>query len=166
MLRMGVNCYMTGGTAGALGLVGNRQVKIIEPLKQFKIKSWTVLPFPTQHDAAEPVGFLMQSGREKLLYATDTYYIRYKFAGLTHIMIECNYDVDILKGNDLPISHKKRVMQSHFSLANVKDFLKANDLSRVKEIHLLHLSGNNSDAARFKIVIEQLTGKPVYVASK
>jgi|AntDeeMinimDraft_5_1070356.scaffolds.fasta_scaffold16527_4 phosphoribosyl 1,2-cyclic phosphodiesterase len=45
-----------------------------------------------------------------------------------------------------------------------QDFLRANDLSRVKEIHLLHLSDRNSNAERFKREIQEISGKPVYVA--
>lgn len=57
-----------------------------------------MLPVKTEHDAKEPLGFLIYSRttREKLLFATDTYYIRYRFPGLTHIMIECNYAIDIM----------------------------------------------------------------------
>lgn len=46
----------------------------------------------------------------------------------------------------------------------MKDFLKANDLRHVQEIWLLHLSDGNSDADRFKREIQELTGKPVYIA--
>jgi hypothetical protein len=42
--------------------------------------------------------------------------------------------------------------------------MQANDLSKVQEIWLLHLSDGNSDADRFKREIQELTGKPVYVA--
>ncbi|MCP7855473.1 hypothetical protein JKR18_02825, partial [Listeria monocytogenes] len=57
---------------------------------------------------------------------------------------------------------KKRVLQSHFSLENVKDFLKANDLSHLREIHLLHISEKNGDPERFKNEIQAMTGIPVY----
>lgn len=59
---------------------------------------------------------------------------------------------------------KNRLLTSHFSLENVKEFLKANDLSQVREIWLLHLSDGNSDQVRFKREIMELCGKPVYVA--
>lgn len=168
MTKAGIDCYMSQGTAEAIGLSGHR-VKVIEPRKQFMLGTWIILPFETQHDAKEPVGFLLanQAG-EKLLYATDTYYIRYKFENLTHIMVECNYSSDILRANVeanlVPEVLKNRLLQSHFSLEHVKDFLKANDLSKVKEIWLLHMSDGNSDADRFKREIQELTGKPVYVA--
>jgi phosphoribosyl 1,2-cyclic phosphodiesterase len=59
---------------------------------------------------------------------------------------------------------KRRLLKTHLSIDNAKDFLRANDLSRVQEIHLIHLSDGNSDEARFKREIQALTGKPVYVA--
>jgi hypothetical protein len=59
---------------------------------------------------------------------------------------------------------KKIPIKSHFSLENVKRFLQANDLSRVQEIWLLHLSDGNSDETRFKREIQELTGKPVIIA--
>jgi len=96
--------------------------------------------------------------------------VRYKFPGLTHIMIECNYAEDILEANiasgaiDPVLKH--RLVRSHFSLEGVKEFLKANDLSQVKEVWLLHLSDGNSDAGRFKREIQELTGKEVYIARK
>ncbi len=168
MIKAGIDCYMSQGTAEALELSGHR-VKIVKPLQQFEIGTWTILPFETQHDAKEPVGFLLgnQAG-EKLLYATDTYYVRYRFEGLTHIMVECNYSLDILQANVeaglVPEVLKNRLLKSHFSLEHVKDFFKANDLSRVREIWLLHMSDGNSDTDRFKREVQEITGKPVYIA--
>ena len=168
MLRAGIDCYMSAGTINALGLESHRLI-YIRARQQFKIDTWTILPFEIEHDAIEPLGFLManQEG-EKLLYATDTAYIRYKFSGLTHIMVECNYAEDILDANIAsgaidPVM-KHRIIRTHFSLGNVKEFLRANDLSKVKEIWLLHLSDGNSDAQRFKREIQELTGKEVYIA--
>lgn len=170
MMKAGIDCYMSKGTADAAGVSGHR-VKITKAHESFPIGSWMVMPFDTQHDAAESLGFLLanQAG-DKLLFATDTYYIKYKFKGLTHIAIECNYDIDILNANVdsglIPVAMKSRILKSHFSLTNVKEFLKANDLSKVVEIHLLHLSNDNSDADRFKREIQELTGKCVIVAAE
>lgn len=168
MMRAGVNCYMSRGTADALGVSGHR-VKFIQAQQQFQVGTWTILPFDTQHDCPGSMGFLLanQAG-EKLLFATDTFYIKYRFKGLTHLMLECNYSMDILRANVeaglVPVELKNRIIQSHFSLENVKGFLEANDLSRVQEIWLLHLSGDNSDESRFKREIQELTGKMVFVA--
>jgi len=162
IMKAGIDCYMSQGTADALGVSGHR-VHIIKPKQQFKVGTWTILPFDVQHDAVEPLAFLLANqDREKLLYATDTYYIKYRFQGLTHIMIESNYSVDILKTNietgTVDAILKKRLLKSHFSLEHVKDFLKANDLSQCRKIVLLHLSDYNSDAARMVKEIQELTG--------
>jgi len=168
IMRAGIDCYMSQGTAEALGLFGHR-LHIIKAKQQFRIGTWAILPFETQHDAQEPLGFLLanQDG-EKLLYATDTYFIRYRFQGLTHILIEANYSLDILKRNVeaglVQKELKSRLLKSHFSLENVKRFLQANDLSKVEAIFLLHLSDGNSDAERFKREIQEISGKPVYIA--
>ncbi len=168
IMKAGIDCYMSQGTAEALGMSGHR-VNIVKVKQQFRLGTWTILPFETQHDAAEPLGFLLanQDG-EKCLYLSDTMYCKYRFHGLTHVAIECNYSLDILKRNveagAVPKALKNRILKSHFSLENVKKFLLANDLSKVEAIFLLHLSDGNSDAARFKREIQSLTGKPVYIA--
>lgn len=169
LMRAGVDVYMSAGTAEALGLTGHR-LRIVRALEQIQIGSWTALFFDTIHDAAEPLGFLLASGAEKVLYLTDSAYCRYRFRGLTRILIECNHALDILNANvesgAVPAAMKRRVMKSHMSLDTVKGFLRANDLSRVREIVLIHLSDGNSDAGRFKKEVQQLTGKPVWVAEK
>ncbi len=169
LMRAGVDVYMSAGTAEALKLTGHR-LRIVRALERVQIGSWKVLPFDTVHDAKEPLGFLLASGAEKLLYLTDSAYCKYRFRGLTRILIECNHSLDILQANvesgAVPAAMKRRVMRSHMSLDTVKGFLKANDMSRVREIHLIHLSDGNSDAERFKGEIQALTGKPVWVAEK
>lgn len=168
VIKAGIDIYTAKGTQEALGVTGHR-LKTIASLEQFNIGTWTILPFEAKHDAAEPLGFLLmnQTG-EKLLFATDTYYIKYRFKGLTHIMVEANYSLDILNenvssGRILP-EMKKRLLKSHLSLHNAKKFLKANDLSRVGVIYLIHLSDSNSDAEQFKREVAELTGKHTIVA--
>jgi phosphoribosyl 1,2-cyclic phosphodiesterase len=167
ILKAGIDVYASKGTFEALNL-SNHRMKPIAAKVQFQIGTWSVLPFEVEHDVSEPIGFLLANQQgEKLLFATDTYYIRYKFKGLTHIMVECNYSMQILNQNVsdglIDKDRKKRLMRSHFSLGNVKEFLKVNDLSKVQEIWLLHLSDTNSNADLFKKEVQGLTGKIVFV---
>ena len=168
LMKAGVNVYASLGTINALGLTGHRIIPV-EEKKTIKVGEWSVLPFKTEHDCEDPLGFVLQNKvKENLLYATDTYYLKYRFPGLTHIMLEVNYSMDILNKNIesgiVPAVHKNRVIQSHMSLETVKEFLKANDLSQVQEIHLIHLSDQNSHAKLFKEEIQKISGKPVYIA--
>lgn len=168
MMKAGIDIYLSEGTAAALKLTGHR-VHVVKATEQFQVGGWQIKPFPTVHDAAEPLGFLLanQSG-DKVLYATDTEYIPNRFRGLTHILVECNYSKEIVKrlmaSGELDMELWRRIINSHMSLETVEDFLKANDLSQVQEIWLLHLSDNNSDADLFKQKIMGLTGKVVKIA--
>lgn len=96
-------------------------------------------------------GFLIQykPTGEKLLYATDTYYIKYKFNKLNYLLIECNYNFENAKENVvngvINKTRYSRLLESHMSLENLLKFLKANDLTYTKNIILCHLSDTNAD---------------------
>ncbi len=165
----GINVYASKGTLEKLSLTGHR-FKIIKALEQFSIDNFTILPFDTQHDAAEPLGFLIQykPTGEKLLYATDTYYIKYKFNKLNYLLIECNYNKEIAKENSkngvINKTRHSRLLESHFSLENVVKFLLSNDLSYAKNIILCHLSDTNSNQDIMKSTVYKNTGVPTTIA--
>lgn len=168
LIRLGVDIYTGCGTVEACHLQGHR-VHITTPLEQLQVGTWDVLPFDVQHDAPDSQGFLFTSRAtgEKLLYFTDTYFIKYRFSGLTHIMAECNFSKEALQksvaAGYISIDMVPRLMRSHMSLDHLKDMLNANDLSHLQQIYLLHLSSNNSDEMQMKTEIERLTGVEVYV---
>jgi phosphoribosyl 1,2-cyclic phosphodiesterase len=167
MIRAGIDCYMSVGTANALELKTGSMVKIIKAQKQFRIGSWSILPFDTVHDCAEPLGFLLVSGENKILFLTDSAYCKYKFNGLTHILIEANYQDSVLQENIdngiVEYGMKKRLLETHMSLNQTLGFLKTNDLSKVQEIHLIHLSDRNSDTEMMRNAVIKKTGKPVFI---
>ena len=161
---------MTAGTAAALGIEAQHRLHILNPMEQTTVGRITVSAFPTQHDAREPCGFLLDDGDDRVLYATDTYYIKYQFPGVTKMLIEANHSYKILEENVgahiLNKSLAERLIKSHFSIENVLAFLRANDLSKVKEIWLIHLSDGNADAGKFARMVEAATGKPVYIGGR
>lgn len=167
LIKAGIDVYVSRGTAEIMGLSGHR-VHTLKAGKPVAIGPWIVLPFNIIHDAVEPLGFLLARGREKLLYATDTHYIPHRFKGLTHIMIETSFDSNILQRNVMAgLVHPdvaRRILMNHMSLKTALGVLQANDMTRVQEIHLLHLSNHNSDAEMFASQAQQTTGRPVYVS--
>lgn len=168
LARLGVDIYASRGTLEACGLDGHRY-HVVRSLEELDAGSFRVLPFSVEHDAAEPLGFLFTSRatEEKLLYFTDTYFLRYRFRGLNYIMGECNYTEEgvrrSLQEGRIPPEFVSRLVRSHMSLENFLGFLKANDMSAVRQIWLLHLSENNSEAQRMKEEVQRLTGVEVYV---
>lgn len=167
MLRMSIDCYMPSQTADELKLDHHR-VKRVKEQEVFRIGTLRILPFEAQHDVTTYGYLIMSDAGKKFLFITDSYYCKYKFKGLNYIAVECNYSLEILNENiasgRVHPAMKKRLLQSHFSLENVIEFLKANDLSKVEEIHLLHLSDTNSDEKLFKEKVQEATGKRVFIA--
>lgn len=170
LAKLGVRLYASKATFDAIGIKGHRIIGI-QPLKTFIIGTFQVMAFQVMHDAADPVGYYIQSTRtgERLLYVTDTYYIPYRFRGLHYLLIECNYVNHILKEKTLSgridKTYGKRIYQSHMSLKTVVDFIESlEDPTGIKEVYLLHLSDNNSDEHYMKEIIQKVTGAIVYVA--
>lgn len=168
LAKIGLDIYTSHGTIEACGLCGHR-IRPVKALEELEVGTFQVLPFDVEHDAPEPLGFLFASRAtgEKLLYFTDTYFIRYRFTGLTHIMAECNYSLEgiqrSVEAGYIPVELVPRLMKSHMSLEHLLDMLRANDLRKVRQIYLLHLSENNSEEDRFREKVQKLTGAEVYV---
>jgi len=168
LIKNAVDIYCSEYTAGALELSGHR-LHIIEPLKQLTVGAWRIKPFLLVHDVPN-LGFIMAMGDIKALYACDTNYVPYRFTGLTHIILGVNYDLEILKDNvmagRLNSDLAARIIKNHMSLDTARGFFQANDMAAVEEIHLIHLSAGNSDAAMFKSEIERVTARPVYAGKE
>lgn len=169
VIQAGIDVY-AGEDTFSYANIKNHRMRPIWSEKQVSIGRFIVLPFELEHDVPN-LGFLIQHPEMgKMVYITDTMYCKYKFKGLNHILIECNYSKALidenLYNNETILPVRDRVVESHMSLETCKEFLQANDLSQIKNIVLIHLSDNNSDGEQFKREIEGLTGKPVYIADK
>ncbi|MBC7749193.1 MAG: MBL fold metallo-hydrolase [Methylotenera sp.] len=167
-LNAGIDVYMSLENQKEIGITSNR-IKIIEAKKHFKLGDYTVMPFDLKHDV-KCLGFLIEHDESgKFCMITDTYYCSYTFPGLNNIIIEANYSKEIIDrkfGSDSGKEFlRNRILKSHFSLQNCKDMLSANDLSKVNNIVLIHLSDSNSDEKQFHKEVSELTGKNVTVAS-
>lgn len=163
-----VDVFCSMGSAVHFG-GSHHRLNPVESSVLFSVGEFRVLPFDVVHDAAEPFGYLInhpESGN--ILFLTDTFYSEFTFAGLNNIILEVNYDLNILEENiksgRLNPSIRKRIVTSHMSLQTAKELLAANDLSQVNNIVLIHLSDGNSHASNFQKEIELATLKTVTVA--
>ncbi|WP_024614653.1 MBL fold metallo-hydrolase [Clostridium sp. Ade.TY] len=165
-LKHSLNVYCNEDVANSV-TTDKRRIKVIEPLKKFKVGGFTILPFDCQHtnndgSVCPNLGFLIShKALGKVLFATDTYYLKYTFKGLEHVLIECNYSERDL--NMIP-PERVRTLSSHMSLEILKETLKSWDLSNTKDITLIHLSGEYGDPNYFKEEIQKATGCIVNVA--
>jgi phosphoribosyl 1,2-cyclic phosphodiesterase len=165
--------YASQGTIEATNIRGSWKPTTIRKTgngyEHLQLGGFTVIPFGVKHDAAEPLGFyIWHEETGGVLFATDTYYLPCTFVGLSNILIECNYDPNILQENVLNGSVtpalQERVRRSHLSYYTCLKALQANDLKAVNNIVLIHLSDGNADAKAFQQGIARETGKTVHVA--
>lgn len=166
----GIDIYASRGTIKAAGLTGHR-IHEMPPQFGVMIGSLFVYPYQVEHDAEEPFAFSVgcQATHERLLYVTDTKVFPYAISGVTNLMIEANYDPEILADNAdtgrIDEARARRTILNHMSFKTTKMIIEAMDKSKLKEVWLLHLSNDNA-GADFKKRIQEITGVPTYVAEK
>jgi len=118
-----------------------------------KMGGFTIKSFPCIHDVP-CVGYLIEHSESglKLLYVTDTEYVKYTFKGLTAMLIEANYGEEYVNRDEAKYRH---VLEGHMSIETAVECIKANMNPGLKNIVLCHLSNGNSDPDAFqRTVIE------------
>lgn len=154
LLSSGVPVYLSQGTARALELPEGLldMATEMESGRQFRIGTVEIVPFAVFHDALEPLGFVMQSQMDGdiVAFATDTVNLPYNFPGVNVLAVEANYQEDILERSErMPEKTRHRVRNTHMEIDRLCACLRRMDLSRCREIHLLHLSSATSHEGQF-----------------
>lgn len=116
-------------------------------LNDMEIRSMRV-----SHDAADPVCYSISSGDSKVMIITDTGFVSGEAAEELRtadiIVIEANYEVNMLKMGNYPYSLKLRILGDQGHLSNetagqtVADAMTADE--RFRHVYLAHLSKENN----------------------
>lgn len=106
--------------------------------------------FVVPHDATQCVGYAIRSGEELFVLMTDlghtTEESMFWASQATTVVVESNYDEEMLLGGSYPEELKKRIRQGYGHLSNsdcakaIQQFLHPG----LRNIFLCHLSGNNN----------------------
>ncbi len=147
-----VPVYCTAATfrAAALDRQGVHAHAAVEAGAAFSIGGMILTPFAVPHDAAETVGYLVESGDERVGYATDLGHppeeVRESLRDCDLLMLEANHDVDMLRAGPYPETVKRRVLGRHGHLDNEAAADLACDVARGRtaRIVLAHLSRTNN----------------------
>ena len=96
--------------------------KSININEKFAIGDIEILPFQIPHDAADPCGFTLYSDNKKISIATDighmTNDILKQIDGSEFILLESNYDSNVLKYTKYPFKLKERIAGPTGHLSN------------------------------------------------
>jgi len=127
---------------------------LFETGSRFVYKDLEVESFSIPHDASDPVGYVFSWGGEDLFtparsvaWVLDLGYIttlvKEKIHAVDTLVIEANYDTELLEMDmKRPWSVKQRIQSRHGHLSNVAtaEFLSSLTDSRLREVHLAHIS--------------------------
>lgn len=124
--------------------------KIFNMLESFEIGDLKILAFKTPHDAADPCGFNIYNSNKKISIVTDLGSINEDLLGhlqnSSSILLEANYDPDILKCSHYPYLLKERISgkTGHLSNASAGKILANLYNSGLQQALLIHLSKENN----------------------
>lgn len=167
-VKAGIKVHALPSVFDAHGLGGKPFTQDIAPAKAFNVGRFKVMAIEVQHDCPCVAYLVEHEEMGKLLFVTDTMNFTYMVPNLSHLMLEANYADDILDrriaDGIVPPSMRPRLLKSHLEISNTKFILSRQDLSRVNEIVLIHLSEGNSDEERFVREVRELTGKDTFAA--
>jgi phosphoribosyl 1,2-cyclic phosphodiesterase len=149
-----ITVYLTYGTMAAMKAEGKViegvRMVIINGRQSEAIGAMQVIPFTVPHDAREPVQFVVSDGARKLGVLTDigasTAHVEKMLSGLDALVLECNYDRDMLWNGGYPIWLKQRIAGPFGHLDNLESarLLGALDCSKLKHLIGAHLSQQNN----------------------
>lgn len=147
----------------AFGL--DRQQHWVKPFQSFQIHDLTVTPLPLSHDAENTVGYVLQTAAEKLVYITDTGYVREDcldyIRGADYYIMESNHDVGMLMQTRRPYPIKMRILSDSGHLCNEDSARLLSEIvtPRTRSVFLAHLSEEANDPQlALKVVQQQLDG--------
>jgi phosphoribosyl 1,2-cyclic phosphodiesterase len=149
----GATVYLTHGTLAALraeGTVIEGVKTVILEKKPVTIDGMQVIPFTVPHDAREPVQFVLSDGAARLGVLTDigspTAHVEQTLSGCDALVLECNYDVEMLWGGAYPRWLKERIAGpfGHLDNRQSERLLGALDCTRLKHVICAHLSQQNN----------------------
>lgn len=146
--------YASEKTAAVLASKGvdDERLYVLDADTVYDFDSFTVKPFNINHDAEEPFGYRFDFGGNIFSIATDfgaaTDYVLKSLEGSDTVIIESNYEDDILKKNKkYPAYLKRRILSKNGHLSNKDAFFMLGEMKKsgLKRCFLAHVSENNND---------------------
>ena len=143
--------YANAAVLTALGLGGASSARVLDTGKSAVLGDVEVTSFPVDHDAVEPVGFLIRCGRRAIALATDlgraSMPVAEAVAEADLVVLESNHDPYMLHEGRYPLHLRRRVggPTGHLSNTQAGTLLAQHARTgRGTEVWLAHLSKENN----------------------
>ncbi len=154
--------YTTAATARVVRETGidGGQWKIFEAGQTFSLGTTHIETFAIQHDAVDPVGFVIGDDTRRLGFLSDAGFVTRsmtdRLRNLRGLFVEANYDEELLESDTKrPWSIKQRIGSRHGHLSNtqVADLIEEIAHPALDRVVLGHLS---SDCNKPEIILSRL----------
>ena len=122
----------------------------VEPMQRFEILDMSIEPFPVMHDGRGAMGYHFNCEGHTLTIATDIgmldKVVKEEIRKAENIVIESNYDKEMLEKGHYPFILKQRIAGPFGHLSNEESarFMAEIYHAGIKNIMLCHLSENNN----------------------
>jgi phosphoribosyl 1,2-cyclic phosphodiesterase len=132
-------------------IFGKVEVIEFESGSNFVFNDIRIDPFPITHDAADPVGFVIESDEGRFGIATDlgiaTRLVKEKLKGCRVVVLESNHDEEMLLNGPYPWYLKQRIKSRHGHLSNRESAELLDEIIHpgLNAVFLAHLSEVNND---------------------
>jgi phosphoribosyl 1,2-cyclic phosphodiesterase len=150
----------------------NGSAKYIEKGKPFQIEELRITAFDVPHDSNDNAGYFFEFDGQRMTLATDVGAITEEVASYigkaNHLVIESNYDEELLQNGRYPLYLKRRITSGtgHLSNRQTAEFIANNFTPELRNIWLCHLSGdNNNPELAFNTMKEHLAQKGIEVGN-
>ncbi len=152
------------------------RIRYVKATDEFEIGNIRTNVFKLSHDAAEPIGFAFTDGEDTLVVATDTGVLTpdifQRMATANMLLIEANYEEQLLMVGPYPYQVKRRILSEYGHLSNVNsaevlvELLKQRALATEVEVEaesevegnalrvmLGHISANNNSPLQASMTV-------------
>lgn len=144
--------------------------RIIQKHQPFQLRDFIITPFEVPHDGTDNVGYSIEYKGKKFVFATDLGHIPEHVAQYleeaNYLVLEANYDCEMLKNGRYTPYLKERVSGSHGHMSNKEaaEYLANRYNDKLQYVFLCHLSqDNNHPELAYKTVEYQLAMRDIKV---
>lgn len=151
--RYNIPIYANEGTwigmKDYLGKIESKNIKLIDD-KEFEIGNFGINTFKVYHDTNNPIGFTLHYLNKKVGILMDTGkvdgYIMKSIENCDILMIESNYDENLLKIGRYPLELKKRIIGKYGHLSNEESAKIIKNIPKKENSYIIlgHLSQENN----------------------
>jgi phosphoribosyl 1,2-cyclic phosphodiesterase len=157
-----IPAYMTPSTYDAKRTGPLPALKPIQYGQSFAIGSIQVEPVVVPHDAREPCQFIFSEESSRVGVLTDlghiSAHVRDRYHDCDLLMLECNYDKEMLASGPYPVALKRRVAGDfgHLSNEQAAELVGTLNLPRLQNLVISHVSEKNNQPALAKSALTRV----------